>query len=167
MPRNFIIKCPLTYLKHRTMWLPLLWKGHRKMTSFCNWRAPVPLSSHIHTRISARIYCPRIRKPWGQKKIFSIIPHILTAQLVKNPSAIQETPSSILGLGRSSGEGIGYPFQYSWASLVAQLVKNPPAMWETWVRSWVGKMPWRRERLPTPLFWPGEFEGLYSLWGRK
>ena len=41
----------------------------------------------------------------------------------------------IPGSGRSSGEGIGYPLQYSWASLVAQLVKNPPAMWETWVRS--------------------------------
>ena len=39
------------------------------------------------------------------------------------------------GLGRSGGEGIGYPLQYSWASLVAQLVKNPPAMWETWVQS--------------------------------
>ena len=42
---------------------------------------------------------------------------------------------SIPRLGRSSGEGIGYPLQYSWASLVAQLVKNPPEMWETWVRS--------------------------------
>ena len=44
-------------------------------------------------------------------------------------------PSSIPGLGRSTGERIGYPLQYSWASLVAQLVKNQPAMWETWVRS--------------------------------
>ena len=42
-------------------------------------------------------------------------------------------PGSILGLGKSTGEGIGYPFWYSWASLVAQLVKNPPAIWETWV----------------------------------
>ena len=33
--------------------------------------------------------------------------------------------------------------------------------------SWVGTIPWRRERLPTPLFWPGEFHGLYSLWGCK
>ena len=41
----------------------------------------------------------------------------------------------ILGLGRSAGEGIGYPLQYSWASLVAQLVKNPPVMQENWVRS--------------------------------
>ena len=43
--------------------------------------------------------------------------------------------SSIPGSGRSPGEGIGYPPQYSWASLVAQLVKNLPAMWETWLRS--------------------------------
>ena len=39
-------------------------------------------------------------------------------------------PGSIPGLGRSAGEWIGYPLQYSWASLVAQLVKNPPAMQE-------------------------------------
>ena len=32
---------------------------------------------------------------------------------------------------------------------------------------WVGKIPWRRERLPTPVFSPGEFHGLYSPWGRK
>ena len=38
-------------------------------------------------------------------------------------------------LGRSTGEGIDYPLQYSWASLVGQLVKNPPVMWEIWVRS--------------------------------
>ena len=44
-------------------------------------------------------------------------------------------PGSILGSGRSAGEGIGHPLQYSWASLVAQLVKNLPAVQETWVRS--------------------------------
>ena len=42
-------------------------------------------------------------------------------------------PSLIPGLGRSTGEEIGYSLQYSWAFLVAQLVKNLPAMWETWV----------------------------------
>ena len=42
-------------------------------------------------------------------------------------------PSSIPGLGRYAGEGIGYPLQYSWASLVTQLVKNPRAIWETWI----------------------------------
>ena len=50
---------------------------------------------------------------------------------------------------------------------VAQLVKNLPAMWETWVWSLVGKITWRRERLPTPVFWPGEFHGLYIPWGNK
>ena len=44
-------------------------------------------------------------------------------------------PGLIPGSGRSIGEGIGYPLQYSWASLVAQLVKNLPAMWKTWVQS--------------------------------
>ena len=44
-------------------------------------------------------------------------------------------PGSIPWLGRSTGEGIGYPLEYSWASLVTQLVKNPPAMWEIWVQS--------------------------------
>ena len=46
-------------------------------------------------------------------------------------------PSLIPRSGRSAREGIGYPFQYSWASLVAQLVKNPPAMWEIQVESLV------------------------------
>ena len=41
----------------------------------------------------------------------------------------------IPGLGRSLGEGIGYPLQCSWVSMVAQTVKNPPVMQETWVQS--------------------------------
>ena len=44
-------------------------------------------------------------------------------------------PILIPGLGRSPGKGIGYSFQYYWASLVTQLVKSPSAMWETWVGS--------------------------------
>ena len=51
----------------------------------------------------------------------------------------------------------------SWASLLTQLVKNPPAVWETRFDSWVGKIPWRREWLPTPVFWPAEFHG----WGTQ
>ena len=42
-------------------------------------------------------------------------------------------PGSIPGSGRSTGEGIGYPLQYSWPSLLAQLVKNLPAMREIWI----------------------------------
>ena len=50
-------------------------------------------------------------------------------------------PGWILGSGRSLGEGIGYPVQYSWSSLVTQMVMNLPAMLETWVHPWVGKIP--------------------------
>ena len=53
------------------------------------------------------------------------------------------------------------------ASLVAQLVKNLLAMRETWVQSLGGKIPWRRERLPTPVFWPAESRGLYRPWVHK
>ena len=66
--------------------------------------------------------------------------------------------TSVWFLGREDfpGEGIGYPLQYSWASLVAQMVKNLPAVQETWVQSWVGKIPWKRAWHPTPVFLPGE-----------
>ena len=108
--------------------------------------------------------------------------------MVKNLPVNGGDANLILRLGRSPGGGNGNPLQYS--SLgnptdeesgrlqfmglrrvghnvgfpVAQLVKNPPAMQ---FDPWVEKIPWRRERLPTPVFWPGEFHGLYSLQGRK
>ena len=44
-------------------------------------------------------------------------------------------PRLIPGVGRSTGEEIGYSLQYSWTSLLAQTVKNPSAMLETWIRS--------------------------------
>ena len=50
---------------------------------------------------------------------------------------------------------------------MAQLVKNPPAMQETWVQSLGWEECLQRERLPTPVFWPGEFHGLCSPWGCK
>ena len=53
----------------------------------------------------------------------------------------ERDPGSIPGMGRSAGEGIGYPLQYSQASLLAQLVKNLPAMQETWVQSLVWEDP--------------------------
>ena len=57
------------------------------------------------------------------------------AQLEKESACNAGDPGLIPGSGRSPGQGIGYPLQYSWAPLVAQLGKNPPAMRETWVRS--------------------------------
>ena len=71
----------------------------------------------------------------------------------------------IPGLGRSPGEGKGYLFQFSWASFMAQLVKNLPAVGDLGlITGW--KEPLQKERLPTPVFRPGELHGLYSLWGR-
>ena len=78
----------------------------------------------------------------------------------KNPPATQETLGQFLGLevplekGQASHSTI--------YELVAQLVKNPPAMWETWVfNPWFGKIPWRRDRLPTSVFmnFPGGSDG--------
>ena len=85
---------------------------------------------------------------------------LLVAQLVKNPPAMQKTLVPFLGqedlqektpvfmdvLGGSAGKKSAYN------------VGDHP---------WVGKIPWRRECLPTPVFWPGEFHGLYSSWGHK
>ena len=51
----------------------------------------------------------------------------LVAKLLKNLPAMQETLVQFLGWEDPRGEGILFPLQYSWASLVAQLVKNPPA----------------------------------------
>ena len=78
-------------------------------------------------------------------------------------------PDLILGSGSSPGEGIGYPLQYPWASLVAQMVSNLPAMQETWV----GKIPWRRAWQPTPVFlseessWTEESGGLQSMGSQR
>ena len=66
------------------------------------------------------------------------------------------------GSGNSPEEGIGYPLQYSWASPVGQLQCRRPGF-----DPLVGKIPRRREKLPSPVFWPGEFHCLYSPWGCK
>ena len=56
---------------------------------------------------------------------------------------------------------------YSQASLVAQLVRICLQSRRPRFSPWVGKIPWRMERLPTPVFWPRKFHGLYSPWGHK
>ena len=50
---------------------------------------------------------------------------------------------------------------------ITQLVKNLPAMWETQIRSLGGEDPLEKGKATTPVFWPGEFHGLYSPWGHK
>ena len=64
----------------------------------------------------------------------------------KESTCNTEDPGSIPGLGRSPGEGIGYPLHYSWASLVAQLVKSLLQCRRPGFNPWVGKIPRRRER---------------------
>ena len=71
----------------------------------------------------------------------------------------------IPGSGRFPGEGIVYPLQYFWVSLVTQLVENPPAVWETGVQFLGWEDPLKKGMLPTPVFWPGEFHGQGSLAG--
>ena len=61
-------------------------------------------------------------------------------------------PGSIPGSGRSTGEGIGYVLQYSWASLMAELERICLQCRRPQFISWVGKICWRRNRLPTPVF---------------
>ena len=55
-------------------------------------------------------------------------------------------PGLISRSGRSAGEGIGYPLQRYWASLISQLIKNPPAMWETWIWSLGWKDPLEKRK---------------------
>ena len=86
-----------------------------------------------------------IQKFWRIRKILKMIVSKLTHNsflFSKRYQTFRNQPFlkiifglSIPGSGRSAGEGIHYPLQHSWASLVAQLVKNPPAMQETWVWS--------------------------------
>ena len=87
--------------------------------------------------------------------------------MIKNLPCSAGDPGSIPWSGRSTGERIGYPLQYSWASLVFQLVKNLPQYGRPGFDPWVGKILWRKERLPTPVLWHGDLHGLYGPWGHK
>ena len=75
--------------------------------------------------------------------------------------------------GRSPGEGIGYPLQYSWASLVAHMVKNLPTMWETWVRSLGWEDPLEKEMathssiLAWKIPWTEELGGLLCIGSQR
>ena len=90
--------------------------------------------------------------------------------IIKNPPANAGDTALIPGFGRSPGEGNGNPLQYSWASFV----EGRLSWWRICLQCrrpgfdpWVRKIPWRRERLPTPVYWSGQFHELYSSWGCK
>ena len=91
----------------------------------------------------------------------SLQPHRLQHARLHSPSPTHEACSRI---------GIGYPLQYSWASLVAQKVKNLPTMWKTWVRS-LGWEDFLEEGMATHssilawrIPWTEEPGGLRSMW---
>ena len=92
----------------------------------------------------------------------------LNSSVGKESACNAGDPSSIPGSERSAGEGIGYPLQYSWASLVAQVVKNLPAMWEAWVRSlgWEDPLEKGKATHPSILAWRIPWT-VYSPWGCK
>ena len=91
----------------------------------------------------------------------------MIAQLVKTPPTMHETPVQSLGREDPLEKGkathsslLGLPWWLSWERIHLQCGRPEFC-------SWVTKIPRRRERLPTPLFWPGEFHGLYSPCGRR
>ena len=90
--------------------------------------------------------------------ILKLLPLLLDfpdSSISKESACNAGRPSLIPGLGKSSGEWIGYSLQYSWASLVTQPVKNPPAMWETWVPSlgWEDPLEKGKATHSSILFW--------------
>ena len=91
----------------------------------------------------------------------------LVSQLVKNSPAMQETPVWFLGREDPLEKGyathsniLGLPWWLSWKRIPLQFGR--PGF-----DPWAGKIAWRWERLSNPVFWPGEFHGLYSPWHCK
>ena len=110
---------------------------------------------HPHEQRSLAGYSPWGRKESDTTKQLSIVQHsmyiywgFLGSSTGKESTCNAGDPGSIPWSGRSPAEGISYPLQYSWTSLVAQLAKNPPAMQEIPVRFLGWKIHWRRDRLP-------------------
>ena len=144
--------------------------GHNWVTelNWSDWKADMDKcdpkgSKLIYTLIQHELNSyPTELNYWFFPVFYMIVPHkkgFPDSSVGKESTCNVGDPGLIPGSGRSPGEGIGYPFQYSWASLVAQLVKNLPSMQETWVWSLGWDDPLEKERLPTPVFWPGEFHG--------
>ena len=89
-----------------------------------NWTRLSQATKHTHL-------IQKKKKRWEAK--FIAKGHFPGSPAGKESACNAGDPGLIPGSRRTPGEGIGYPFQYSWASLVAQLMKNLPATWETWV----------------------------------
>ena len=97
----------------------------KKRTSTINENILILIPIHVQFKLCT---CIQI------KRVYLVAQGFPDSSVGKESACSAGDPSSIPGSGRSAREGIGYPLQYSWASLVAQSVKNPPAMWEIWVQ---------------------------------
>ena len=134
------------------------------------------LLNYILKDSSSRTYHRKLAKEEGRraKRVWSVLFHPYD-ELFPDSSVGKEStcnawdPGAIPGSGRSTGEGLGYPLQYSWAPLVAQLVKNLPAMWETWVWSLGWDNPLEKEKetvlisLPLIILTPGSWLSTWLL----
>ena len=136
---------------------------HNSVISFCfPWKNILYCSLSVLTSSNALLYLQRLllHSHTFKESAFCDSPMGFPHSSVGKKSTCNAgDPGLIPGLGRSTGEGISYSLQYSWASLVAQLY----CLRETWGSSLGWENPLEKEKLPTPLFWLGESHGLYSL----
>ena len=128
----------------------------------------------LHTRILEWVAFPLSRgssQPRDQTQVSFIAGGFFTSWAVKGSLRIPEwvaypfssrSSPSRNQKGASCCRWILYQLSYQGSPLLPV-----EEMWETWVDPWVRKISWRKAWQPTPVFWPGEFHGLYSPWGRK
>ena len=143
---------------------------------------PVLLPGKIHGRRSL-VGCTVHGVEKSQARLsdftFTFHFHALEKEMATHSSVLAwripgtEKPSGLLSMGL-------HRVGHDWSDLAAAAAPKGSSqalpLWLSWYRirlqcrrpgfdPWVGKMPWRTDRLPTPVFWPGEFHGLYSPWG--
>jgi len=151
----------------RRKWQPLQYSCLENSMDRGTWWAIVHGVTKNQPWLSTSASGTKRNRKWEHTR-FNILMGALFAKGICGSSAGKESacnagdPGLIPVSGRPARERIGYPLQYSWASLVAQLLKNLPATRETWVQSlgWEDPM-----KLLTPVFWPREFHGLYIVHG--
>ena len=127
----FVLSCPSPSHAWKFGWnVSILWRLFRWLQADTTIQSVIPLqfknsfSIYKFFYIVARyLYLSFLQRGFPDKPVG------------KESACNARSLGSIPGSGISAGEGIAYPLQYSWASLVAQVVKNLPAVWETWAWS--------------------------------
>ena len=132
----------IIWLKIWNKWIPWYWSFLFLCMIKILWKYWAFPDSSVHLQCRRPLFDSWVRKfHWRRYRlptpVFFGFP---CGSAGKESTCNAGDPDFILGSGRSAGEGIGYPLQYSWASLEAQLVKSP-AMWETWDQSLVWEDP--------------------------